>query len=106
MKPRGIEAFLQRLNKQNTYHEDKLKITVTHPFHPKYGKSYNVIRVSYAAGTISLRCGDSDGEQFLVFAKHTDYGKSSTEINALQSGDLEFKNLLELRELIEHICDV
>jgi hypothetical protein len=80
---------------------------VTHPFHPRKGEMCHVIRVNNVLGKTTLRCVDDAGSQFLIAASSTDYerdGSHAAKENT--STDLDYQNLLELREIVDRLMSV
>ena len=97
----------QRLTGQNTSYGDVLQIRVTHPFHPRSGNTYNVVRISNASGKTTLRCSDDEGNQFHIPANLTNYGHDDNVIiEGKESLFLDFQNLLELREVVDRLMNV
>ena len=93
--------------RQNTSHGDELHVTIIHPFHPKRGNTYKVVRQSHASGKTTLRCSDDNGSQFLIAANLTDYASGvAVPVESGNALDLDFRNLMELREIVDRLMNV
>ena len=91
---------------QTTPLSDSERTTITHPFHPKVGKTYTVVGVRKHYGKERLLCRDTDNSEFYVPVDYTSAAQNGEAVN--QAGadcDFRYEDLLSLLDIIDGISD-
>jgi hypothetical protein len=79
-------------------------VTVTHPFLPYSGELIRVIGSRHPGGVHILKCVDSNGRTFNLYAEFTDFEKAEPpKPDGLPSCDLSYELLLELADAVDGI---
>jgi hypothetical protein len=82
------------------YLSENERATITHPFHPKFGKAYAVLGIRKHYGKERLLCRDVDNSEFYVPVDYTSEAKSADSIDpAVVECDFRYEDLLSLLDI-------
>ena len=77
---------------------------VTHPFHPRRGQSYQILKERRVSGIETLILRDTSGGTFAIARDWTNLSDPSAQINSgLPPPILHFSSLLSLTDIIKDI---
>lgn len=77
---------------------------ITHPFHPRRGQTFPVIKTRQVSGIEVLHLRTPAGGFFSIAREWTDWGKRSFIVRlGMQTPILDFHSLLELAELVDQL---
>jgi len=100
-----LAKFLNVLSIAPDTCEEKRRVQITHPFHPLYGKQFDLIEQRYIYTESFLYFYDDHGHLREIPAVWTDFVKVDAYVElAAGRSPLHATHLLELADLVEHIA--
>ena len=89
---------------QTTPLSDDERITITHPFHPKAGKTYTVIGIRKHCGKERLLCRNIDNSEFYVPASYTSAAQKEVANDQVKTDcDFRYDDLVSLLDILSTI---
>ena len=89
---------------QTTHLSNDERITITHPFHPKAGRSYSVIGIGNHCGKERMLCRDTDNGKFYVPTEYTSAAQNGVGLGQVwENCDFRYDDLVTLMEIIRSL---
>jgi hypothetical protein len=83
--------------------QDLGSVRITHPFHPKYNKEFQVLKTRKVAGRLTLVLQENKQGSFAIAADWTDYFPSDQDVSPPSKAFISAQSLLALCELVKKI---